>query len=82
LTPRLENIEKFLGLDKINENTESTDTINSDLFIMKGTIILYSGVIPEGWGLCNGETYTYKNSTTVSPNLPAPNEQTNYIIKL
>jgi len=35
-----------------------------------GAIIMWSGTLPpEGWALCNGNTYTYHGKTTTTPNL-------------
>lgn len=38
---------------------------------VKGMIVMYSGLeeIPEGWGICDGRTYEYNGTITITPNL-------------
>ena len=38
---------------------------------VRGMIMMFNGQseIPEGWAICDGQTYTYKGVTTVTPNL-------------
>ena len=45
--------------------------INSDQIIHRGMIVMHSGItpIPEGWAICDGNTYTYNGITSITPNL-------------
>lgn len=79
LARRVETIEQLLGINQ-EANTQDSNNIVSNF--NRGMIILYSGEIPEGWGICNGQEYEYNNVKTLSPNLSAPTDEINYIIKL
>lgn len=39
--------------------------------VFRGMIVMHSGnvPIPEGWGICNGSSYTYNGITTITPDL-------------
>lgn len=79
LTQRLETIEQLLN---INQEANTFDSNNIVDKFIRGMIIMYSGEIPEGWGICNGQEYEYNNVKTLSPNLQPPSDKINYIIKL
>jgi hypothetical protein len=38
--------------------------------------------IPKGWALCDGECYTYNNSTVQTPIIKSDNEDIIFIMKL
>lgn len=48
-----------------------TISIKSEQTFFKGMIVMHSGMtnIPEGWAICDGNTYTYNNVSTTTPNL-------------
>jgi hypothetical protein len=52
-----------LDIDHINSRDGST--------FIRGMIIMYYGgiSIPEGWAICDGNTYTYNGISTTTPNL-------------
>lgn len=69
------------GVDVYNPNTVGRVKENGATLVPQGTIIMWAGQIgtigpsyttdniPLGWGLCDGTSYTWKGSTTVSPDL-------------
>lgn len=52
-----------------NGQLQIVDSANS-IFI-RGMIVMHAGntAIPEGWAICDGNTYTYEGITTTTPNL-------------
>ena len=48
-----------------------TISIKSESAFFKGMIVMHSGMtnIPEGWAICDGNTYTYNDVSTTTPNL-------------
>ena len=54
-------------------STKDGLTINIKLeqTFFKGMIVMHSGItnVPEGWAVCDGNTYTYNDVSTTTPNL-------------
>lgn len=48
-----------------------TISIKSEQTFFKGMIVMHSGTtnVPEGWAICDGNTYTYNDVSTTTPNL-------------
>lgn len=73
------NFEKYpllysIGSDKIIYGTNASDVqvvVSKEQTFFRGMIVMHAGNIsvPEGWAICDGETYTWDGVSTTTPNL-------------
>jgi microcystin-dependent protein len=70
--PEIENTGFDLYI-KDNKSYLDIDYINAREWtpFFRGMIMMFDGKadIPEGWAICDGQTYTYKGVETITPNL-------------
>jgi predicted heme/steroid binding protein len=64
-------MDKDLALLDIDDINVRTGSLLKHSVFSRGMIMMHSGVtpIPEGWAICDGNEYTYKGVTSITPNL-------------
>jgi microcystin-dependent protein len=93
-TSGITNTGIFTNIGNVNINGDISGNFIGNLGALRGMIVMWAGIyanIPDGWGLCDGTTYTFKGVSTASPDLrsrfvigaskPA-NSPATYIVKL
>lgn len=62
--------EPCLQVDNAFIDTLQVNNLQTNALFVKGMIIMFSGSeIPEGWAICDGNSYVYNGVTTTTPNL-------------
>lgn len=62
--------EPCLEVDNAFIDTLQVNNLQTNTMFVKGMIIMFSGSeIPEGWAICDGNSYVYNGVTTTTPNL-------------
>lgn len=62
--------EPCLEVDNAFIDTLQVNNLQTNTLFVKGMIIMFSGSeIPEGWAICDGNSYVYNGVTTTTPNL-------------
>lgn len=62
--------EPCLEVDNAFIDTLQVNNLQTKNQFVKGMIIMFSGSeIPEGWAICDGNSYVYNGVTTTTPNL-------------
>ena len=81
----IEELKALLKTDT-DEQNENGETINKPetITFTKGMVTLYSKTmpIPQGWALCDGNSYTYKGEVITTPVVESPSDSLIFIIKL